>query len=180
MSLDAYRKRQDFKRTPEPSGKIDQSCNKLYVIQKHAAGHLHYDLRLELNGVLKSWAVPKGPCLDPSVKRLAVLVEDHPIAYGSFEGIIPKGEYGAGAVTLWDRGEWHCLDADPAKAFKDGHLRIELHAEKLNGRWDLIRFKNDKNWFLMKGHDSFAKLLSNYDITVEKPDRVIGQQEKLG
>lgn len=176
MSLDAYRKKRYFQRIPEQKDTIKRTSYKLYVIQKHVASHLHYDFRLELDGTLKSWVIPKGPCLDPSVKRLAVLVEDHPLEYGSFEGIIPEGEYGAGTVILWDTGEWRCLDADSDKAFKDGHLRIELYAKKLNGRWDLVRFKPDKEWFLIKGCDRFAKPLGNYDITIERPDSVLGQQ----
>ncbi|WP_287007961.1 DNA polymerase ligase N-terminal domain-containing protein [Legionella sp.] len=156
MSLDSYHKKRNFKKTREPKGQVHSTKNSLFVIQKHAASHLHYDFRLELEGVLKSWAVPKGPCLDSKVKRLAIHVEDHPIEYGTFEGIIPKGEYGGGTVMLWDEGQWHSLDDDAVKAYQKGHLRFELIAKKLQGRWDLIRFK-EKEWFLIKYKDQYAK-----------------------
>lgn len=150
MSLKNYNKKRDFTKTTEPAGKqqYGASSHHLFVIQKHAASHLHYDFRLELNGVLLSWAIPKGPCLDPNVKRLAIHVEDHPIEYGTFEGIIPKGEYGGGTVMLWDKGSWQSLDENPTYSYHSGHLRLVLDAHKLHGRWDLIRFKNEKNWFL--------------------------------
>lgn len=156
MTLKQYRAKRNFSKTPEPKGQTNKKTANLYIIQKHAASHLHYDFRLELNGVLLSWAVPKGPSLDPTVKRLAMHVEDHPVAYGAFEGIIPKGQYGGGTVMLWDKGSWHSLDDDATAAYKKGHLRFELTAEKLNGRWDLIRFKDDKHWFLIKYKDEFA------------------------
>lgn len=175
MSLDSYHKKRDFKKTTEPKGKVDHSKSSLFVIQKHAASHLHYDFRLELEGVLKSWAVPKGPCLDPKVKRLAIHVEDHPIEYGTFEGIIPKGEYGGGTVMLWDQGQWRSLDNDPVKAYQKGHLRFELDAKKLQGRWDLIRFK-EKEWFLIKYKDQFAKSEEDYDITKEEALSVLHHQ----
>ena len=173
MDLKHYQEKRDFKKTPEPKGKLSHQHHHLYIIQKHAASHLHYDFRLELNGVLKSWAVPKGPCLDPSVKRLAMHVEDHPVEYGFFEGIIPKGEYGGGTVMLWDKGLWKPLDDNPQKAYEKGHLRFELEAEKLNGRWDLIRFKDAQHWFLIKYDDTEAR--TNYDITEEQPDSVLTQ-----
>lgn len=176
MGLDTYRKKRDFAKTPEPKGRVLKKTNHLYVIQKHAASHLHYDLRLELEGVLKSWAVPKGPCLDPHVKRLAIHVEDHPVDYATFEGLIPKGEYGGGTVMLWDKGQWESLDEDPTKAYNKGHLRFNLRAEKLNGRWDLIRFKEEGEWFLIKYQDDFAKPLATYDITLEEPLSVKSNQ----
>lgn len=175
MSLDSYHKKRDFKKTAEPKGRVHKTKNSLFVIQKHAASHLHYDFRLELEGVLKSWAVPKGPSLDPKVKRLAIHVEDHPIEYGTFEGIIPKGEYGGGTVMLWDEGKWHSLDEDPVKAYQKGHLRFELNAKKLQGRWDLIRFK-EKEWFLIKYKDQFAKSEEDYDITKEESLSVLHHQ----
>ena len=165
MSLNQYHKKRDFKKTAEPKGHIAKSNHHLFIIRKHAASHLHYDFRLELHGVLKSWAIPKGPCLDPKVKRLAMHVEDHPVEYGHFEGIIPKGEYGGGTVMLWDQGIWKSLDKNPSQAYEKGHLRFELEAEKLNGRWDLIRFKDEKHWFLIKYDDEFAQSQEDYDIT---------------
>ena len=140
MGLQTYRSKRDFSRTPEPAGDADdRSHDKLaFVIQKHAASHLHYDFRLELDGVLKSWAVPKGPVPDPSVKRLAMEVEDHPISYGDFEGTIPKGEYGGGTVMLWDRGTWTPV-GDPRKGLRQGRLEFDLEGEKLHGRWMLVR-----------------------------------------
>ncbi|KTC64741.1 DNA ligase D [Legionella adelaidensis] len=176
MGLEKYYQKRDFTKTKEPRGQVSPENNFLFIIQKHAASHLHYDFRLELNGVLLSWAVPKGPCLDPSVKRLAMHVEDHPIEYGSFEGIIPKGEYGGGTVLLWDKGTWKPLDENPTQAYHKGHLRFLLHAEKLKGRWDLIRYKkeeNDNAWFLMKYKDDYAQPLDEYDITKEEPDSVV-------
>jgi len=174
MTLRAYHKKRNFKKTNEPIGKVANSSHHLFVIQKHDASHLHYDFRIELNGVLLSWAVPKGPCLDPSVKRLAVHVEDHPIEYGHFEGIIPQGEYGGGTVMLWDKGEWISGDDDPNAAYKKGHLKLILQAEKLKGTWHLIRFKkdDDKSWFLIKGKDKYAKPFREYDITQKKPNSV--------
>lgn len=175
MTLKIYNKKRDFKRTAEPQGKKSKAHPHLYVIQKHAASHLHYDFRLELNGVLLSWAVPKGPCLDPTVRRLAMHVEDHPVAYGHFEGIIPKGQYGGGTVMLWDIGTWESLDEDPTKAYQKGHLHFILKGKKLKGGFHLIRFKkdDDKSWFLIKSHDRYAKALSDYDVTLKKPNSVL-------
>lgn len=165
MGLSQYHKKRDFTKTPEPQSKLTKNTSHLYVMQKHAASHLHYDFRLELHGVLKSWAIAKGPSLDPKVKRLAIHVEDHPIEYGSFEGIIPKGQYGGGTVMLWDEGTWEPLDDNPYKAYEKGHLRFNLHAQKLKGRWDLIRFKDEKHWFLIKYQDEYAQDEKDYDIT---------------
>lgn len=175
MSLNTYHKKRDFKKTTEPAGKVGHRKNKklTFVIQKHAASHLHYDFRLELNGVLISWAVPKGPCLDPSVKRLAVHVEDHPLAYGDFEGIIPEGQYGGGTVMLWDKGEWICDEANADAAYKKGHLSFILKGKKLKGRWKLIRIRHDdKTWLLMKAKDDYAEPLKRYNITEKEPDSV--------
>lgn len=174
MALDAYRKKRNFKKTSEPNSSGGLQHPYLFVVQKHAASHLHYDFRLELNGVLKSWAVPKGPCLDPSVKRLAIEVEDHPVEYGFFEGVIPKGQYGAGVVMLWDSGIWVPLDDSPLLAYEAGHLRFKLDAKKLKGRWDLIRFgKHENQWFLIKYKDSYAKSMTEYSITDKKPNSVV-------
>src|SRR3954467_12645104 len=138
MSLREYRRKRDFRRTPEPGAKLAKAKGWSYVIQKHAASHLHYDFRLELDGVLKSWAVPKGPSLDPADKRLAVEVEDHPLEYGSFEGVIPPGQYGSGRVLLWDRGTWTPL-GDAEEGYRKGRLKFSLAGEKLRGQWTLSR-----------------------------------------
>jgi bifunctional non-homologous end joining protein LigD len=133
--LSAYRAKRDFSKTPEPAGESRREGEgRRFVIQKHAARRLHYDLRLELDGVFKSWAVTRGPSLDPGQKRLAVHVEDHPLDYGSFEGIIPKGEYGGGTVMIWDRGQWLPQD-DPVRGYEKGHLAFTLAGEKLHGGW---------------------------------------------
>jgi bifunctional non-homologous end joining protein LigD len=162
--LDTYQKKRNFSATPEPKGRRQASKGKRrYLIQRHAATRLHYDFRIEHDGVLKSWAVTKAPSRDPSVKRLAVEVEDHPIDYGSFEGTIPSGNYGAGTVQMWDTGEWEPQDADLDAAFKKGVLKLELHGERLKGGWALIRLKSDRgkpskrnNWLLVKEKDEYA------------------------
>lgn len=179
MTLKKYHQKRDFKQTPEPKGKILKRSGKKkkFIIQKHAASHLHYDFRLELDGVLKSWAVPKGPSLDPAVKRLAMHVEDHPIEYGTFEGKIPKGQYGGGTVMLWDKGVWISEDENPTRAYHAGNMKFTLEAEKLQGRWKLIRIKQDeKSWLLIKIKDDYAKTLKSYDITVKKPNSVLTNQ----
>src|SRR6478609_8553507 len=141
MGLSLYRRKRRFSRTPEPRGRRRSSARPKtglsYSIQKHAATRLHYDFRLELNGVLLSWAVPKGPCLDPTVKRLAVHVEDHPLSYGSFEGVIPKGHYCCGALMLWDKGEWINTYKNVKKAYAKGDLNFTLKGKKLKGKWKL-------------------------------------------
>ncbi len=174
MALTSYRKKRNFKKTPEPPGKIKKKSSHLYLIQKHAASHLHYDFRLELKGVLISWAIPKGPSFNPAIKRLAMHVEDHPLEYGSFEGIIPEKQYGAGTVMLWDKGKWFSEDENPEKAYADGNMTFRLEAPKLKGRWKLIRIQhNDKTWLLIKIKDEFAKTSARYDITREQPDSVV-------
>jgi bifunctional non-homologous end joining protein LigD len=163
--LSTYRKKRDFEKTAEPSGstKVAPSKRRRFVIQKHAATRLHYDLRLEFDGVFKSWAVTRGPSLDPHDKRLAVEVEDHPLDYGDFEGTIPRGEYGGGTVQLWDRGYWESESGDPDKGFKKGDLKFTLYGEKLGGSWVLVRMRNDRdggkrtNWLLIKHRDEYAK-----------------------
>src|SRR3954453_2820520 len=143
MGLAEYHRKRDFGKTAEPRGREHPSgATRAFVIQKHAASHLHYDFRLELDGVLKSWAVPKGPSLDPAVKRLAMQVEDHPVEYGSFEGIIPEGEYGGGTVMVWDRGYWEPV-GDPHHDYREGKLKFSLHGEKLHGGWMLLRTRGD-------------------------------------
>jgi bifunctional non-homologous end joining protein LigD len=161
--LSTYRKKRDFDRTAEPSGDtaVKPSKRRRFVIQKHAATRLHYDLRLEFDGVFKSWAITRGPSLDPRDKRLAVEVEDHPLEYGDFEGTIPKGEYGGGTVEIWDRGYWE--SDDPEGGFKRGDLKFTLYGEKLRGSWVLVRMRNDRtggkrtNWLLIKHRDEYAK-----------------------
>jgi bifunctional non-homologous end joining protein LigD len=160
MSLAKYQKMRDFARTSEPSGEALSQSGRSYVIQKHAASHLHYDFRLELGGVLLSWAVPKGPSLDPSVKRLAMQTEDHPVAYGSFEGTIPEGEYGGGTVMVWDRGTWE-PEGDPEAGYENGHLTFQLHGAKLKGGWHLVRTHRagdkQRGWLLFKARDAEAR-----------------------
>jgi bifunctional non-homologous end joining protein LigD len=176
--LRRYRQKRDFTKTPEPSGKpgVQTREGLRFVIQKHAARRLHYDLRLELGGVFKSWAVARGPSLDPSEKRLAIQVEDHPLEYGDFEGIIPQGEYGAGTVMIWDRGIWK-PEGDPIKGYEKGHLAFEFCGEKLKGRWHLIRTKlkpgeKKEQWLLFKSDDEFAKPKEAGDILEEAPNSV--------
>jgi len=171
MGLQTYQAKRNFKTTPEPRGRKAKTSGHSFVIQKHAATRLHYDLRLEMDGVLKSWAVTKGPSLDPSEKRLAVHVEDHPLDYGGFEGTIPKGEYGAGTVIVWDRGTW--LPAfDPKKGYAKGHLEFDLAGEKLMGRWHLVRMQGKlgesrENWLLIKGDDAAARVAG--DVLLDAP-----------
>jgi bifunctional non-homologous end joining protein LigD len=160
-ALETYRRKRDFDKTPEPAGKLGGGDRRRFIVQKHAASRLHYDLRLELDGVLLSWAVTKGPSLDPADKRLAVRTEDHPIDYGSFEGVIPKGEYGGGTVMLWDRGTWEPLH-DPHDGLKQGKLHFRLDGERMKGGWALVRIKgrsNEKrdNWLLIKEDDEIAE-----------------------
>ncbi|MES2639829.1 MAG: DNA ligase D [Myxococcota bacterium] len=173
--LSRYREMRKFDKTPEPRGAVAPKADQArYFIQRHDASHLHYDFRLELDGVLKSWAVPKGPSLDPAHKRLAVHVEDHPLEYGTFEGDIPKGNYGAGTVLLWDRGVWHA-EGDAGAAYAKGNLKIHLDGQKLQGRWALVRMGgkggDQKNWLLIKERDAFAR---ETDITVDRPESVAG------
>ncbi|HEX9186155.1 MAG TPA: DNA polymerase ligase N-terminal domain-containing protein, partial [Vicinamibacteria bacterium] len=172
--LEDYRKKRDFSRTPEPPGEARPAGGSSYCIQKHAASRLHYDFRLELDGVLLSWAVPKGPSFDPRDKRLAMRVEDHPVEYGSFEGVIPEGEYGAGAVVLWDRGTWEPV-VDPALALKKGELKFRLHGEKLVGKWALVKIKGDdpKAWLLVKDKDEHARSSVELDVVSARPESVV-------
>jgi bifunctional non-homologous end joining protein LigD len=177
MGLQRYNEKHDFRLTPEPRGRTRRGRGRelSFVVQKHAASHLHYDFRLELGGVLKSWAVPKGPSLDPADKRLAVEVEDHPLEYGGFEGVIPKGQYGGGSVLLWDRGTWEPL-ADPARGLERGKLEFTLHGEKLQGRWLLVRTRagdrGKPQWLLRKVADERARQASDGGIVAERPESV--------
>lgn len=183
MSLTEYKRKRDFRKTPEPVGKRASSRGELtFVVQKHAASHLHYDFRLELDGTLKSWAVPKGPSLDPSVKSLAVQVEDHPLAYRGFEGIIPKGEYGGGTVMVWDFGTWAPEgDDDPLAAWEKGKLKFTLAGQKLKGSWAILRMgglagEGGKNWLLIKHQDRAAKSAKEYDVLAQKPRSAVSQR----
>jgi len=182
VSLEKYRNKRNFQISPEPAGqssapRTSQGALK-YVIQKHRATQLHYDFRLEFNGVLLSWAVPKGPSLDPSVKRLAMQVEDHPLEYGGFEGVIPEGEYGGGTVMVWDKGEWTPESEIVENALKKGDLKFTLHGEKLHGSWALVRTRGygsraDKSWLLIKHRDKYA---STRDIEEEEPRSVLSRR----
>ncbi|MES2562985.1 MAG: DNA polymerase ligase N-terminal domain-containing protein, partial [Pseudomonadota bacterium] len=163
MALELYNRKRNFGITPEPKGRVVKRKGKglKFVIQKHRASHLHYDFRLELNGVLLSWAVPKGPSLDTRVRRLAMHVEDHPIEYGDFEGTIPPRQYGAGTVMLWDRGVW-IPRGNPVEDYSRGRLKFDLEGEKLHGGWMLVRGgasgKYGENaWFLIKEKDEYVK-----------------------
>jgi len=173
MGLETYRKKRQFNVTSEPRGRKQRSGGDRYVIQKHDATRLHYDLRLELDGVMKSWAVTRGPSLDPNDKRLAVHVEDHPTEYNSFEGTIPEGEYGGGTVMIWDRGRW-TPEGDPHKGYAKGHLDFTLQGEKLRGRWHLVRMRartgdRHENWLLIKGKDEEARSGRRADIIEKEP-----------
>jgi bifunctional non-homologous end joining protein LigD len=180
MTLEKYHAKRDFDKTAEPRGDDAAAPGKKerlsFVIQKHAARKLHYDFRLELDGTLKSWAVPKGPSLDPAEKRLAVHVEDHPLAYGSFEGDIPEHEYGAGHVIVWDRGAWTPV-GDAAEGYRKGHLKFMLDGEKLSGGWALVRMgrpqESKENWLLIKERDDAARAGEDAEITRLLPDSVL-------
>jgi bifunctional non-homologous end joining protein LigD len=189
-TLDEYHRRRDFGRTPEPDGSARPKGRKPrsrasleFVVQKHAASHLHFDFRLELDGVMKSWAVPKGPSVDPSVRRLAMETEDHPMAYNAFEGIIPKGEYGGGTVMIWDRGRYHADEAAPGddervlrRAYGKGKLSFTLEGERLRGSWALIRTRgrdggSTRSWLLLKHDDAHA--VEGHDIVAEHVTSVV-------
>jgi bifunctional non-homologous end joining protein LigD len=181
MALEIYRRKRKFDVTAEPRGRKSRRGGDRFVIQKHAARRLHYDLRLELDGVMKSWAVTRGPSLDPGEKRLAVHVEDHPIEYNTFEGTIPQGEYGGGTVMIWDRGTW-LPQGDPHQGYAKGHLDFVLEGEKLHGRWHLVRMRRrdrdsqkdrHENWLLIKGKDDEARSGRDKDILAEQPLSVV-------
>ncbi|HWB52569.1 MAG TPA: DNA polymerase ligase N-terminal domain-containing protein [Tepidisphaeraceae bacterium] len=177
--MKAYKQKRDFKSTPEPTGKTSnrrsESHKLFFCVQKHLASHLHYDFRLEHRGVLLSWAVPKGPSVNPKDKRLAMAVEDHPLDYGDFEGVIPSG-YGAGIVMLWDHGTWEPESEDIDAALKRGDLKFKLDGVKLKGSWVLVRTRgNDsRSWLLIKHRDEWA---GDIDVTEEAPDSVKSFQD---
>jgi bifunctional non-homologous end joining protein LigD len=171
-----YQSKRDFTRTPEPAQGGESGVEQLvFVVQKHWARSLHYDFRLELDGTMKSWAIPKGPSLDTTVKRMAVQVEDHPLAYARFEGTVPAGQYGAGKVIIWDTGVWTPLH-DPAEGYRDGNLKFELHGQKLHGKWVLVRMKGkgekQSPWLLIKEKDAFARSAAQYSVVDELPASV--------
>jgi DNA ligase D len=176
-TLERYRAKRDFTRTPEPSGAAQGAEERLFVVQKHAARRLHYDLRLQFGDALRSWAVPNGPSLDPTVRRLAVRVEDHPLEYVEFEAHIPKGQYGAGGMIVWDRGTWIPM-GDPEEDYRKGTLKFRLSGEKLGGGWTLVRLKpkdgeRGDNWLLIKERDPFARPGSDAAILEERPESVL-------
>src|SRR6476659_9650610 len=178
-TLQKYNKKRKFSNTPEPVGQVTRlkTRSKVFTIQKHRASHLHYDFRLEdETGVLKSWAVPKGPSVDPQIKRLAVLVEDHPYDYLLFEGTIPKGNYGAGTVIVWDQGKY-ATDGMLLEKFKKGKISIKLHGQKLRGGFSLVRTSRENQWLLMKSDDRFAS--SSLDITLEFPQSVLTGRDDI-
>jgi bifunctional non-homologous end joining protein LigD len=183
-SLERYRQKRDFEATKEPRGAAAPTPESAggalsFVVQKHAARRLHYDFRLELDGTLKSWAVPKGPSLDPAEKRMAIHVEDHPLDYATFEGVIPPKQYGAGTVIVWDRGIWLPV-GDPLAGYRNGKLKFELQGEKLHGHWTLVRMhgrgdERQEPWLLIKERDTSARAAAEYDITEALPDSVSGK-----
>ncbi|KJK25129.1 ATP-dependent DNA ligase [Burkholderiaceae bacterium 16] len=183
--LEKYHQKRDFSVTSEPRGtKVKPAARLSFVVQKHAARRLHYDFRLELDGTLKSWAVPRGPSLDPADKRMAVQVEDHPLDYGSFEGVIPPGQYGAGTVIVWDRGTW-VPTGDPHAGYREGKLKFSLHGKKLHGHWTLVRMhaRRDQDadkpaWLLIKERDEEARAASSFDIVEALPDSVLPGKRK--
>jgi bifunctional non-homologous end joining protein LigD len=175
-ALERYRKKRDFSKTREPAGAGQAADARLFVVQKHAARRLHYDLRMQFGDTLRSWAVPQGPSLDPKIRRLAVRVEDHPLEYYDFEGPIPKGQYGAGAMIVWDRGTWVPM-GDPEADYQKGTIKFRLSGEKLGGGWTLVRIKNDTqrgdNWLLIKERDPYARPEAEGNILDEAPESVI-------
>lgn len=179
MSLREYEKKRRFDVTPEPAPKARRATTKRkalrFVVQKHRASHLHYDFRLEWDGVLLSWAVPKGPSLDPSEKRLAMAVEDHPLEYANFEGIIPAAEYGGGTVMVWDRGTYVPKEPDVGKAWRAGRVEFTLKGKKLKGDWILVRTRgrDSRSWLLIKRRDEAA---STQDILTTQPRSVISNR----
>ena len=173
-SLSEYKRKRKFDKTPEPGPKKKSTkTGRMYVIQKHRATQLHYDFRLEVDGVLKSWAVPKGPSLDPTVRRLAMQVEDHPVDYAKFEGVIPEGEYGGGTVMVWDYGTYQPEgDLDPAEALAKGDFKFTLDGEKLKGSWVLVRTRN-RQWLLIKHRDYYT---TTEDVTELAPVSILSRR----
>src|SRR5258707_5748874 len=188
MSLEKYVEKRDFTKTAEPkAGKSKDKDALMFVIQKHDASRLHYDFRLEMEGVLKSWAIPKGPSYDPTVKRLAMMTEDHPYDYASFEGVIPAGNYGGGNVIIWDNGTWEFIEPgdDPVKAVRSGKLAFRMFGKKMFGEWALVKIhgrpgSKGNEWLLLKHRDEFAN--PDVDVTALAPRSVISNKsvEEMG
>ena len=188
--LAEYNRKRDFAVTPEPSGQRAAAGGRrakhgpragaptlAFVVQKHRAGHLHYDFRLEHEGAMLSWAIPKGPSLDPSVRRLAMQTEPHPMDYNHFEGVIPEGEYGGGTVMIWDHGTWEPEAPDVGRALAKGQVKFRLHGKKLRGSWVLVRAGSPRHWLLIKHRDEAA---SADDLTVTKPLSVVSRRTMAG
>jgi bifunctional non-homologous end joining protein LigD len=178
-ALAEYNRKRRFDVTPEPPGRSKRSKKSglAFVVQKHRAGHLHYDFRLEHEGAMLSWAIPKGPSLDPSVRRLAMQTEPHPMDYNHFEGVIPEGEYGGGTVMIWDQGTWEPETQDVGKALAKGQLKFRLHGKKLRGSWVLVRTGGPRQWLLIKHRDEAA---STEDPTVTRPLSVVSRRTMAG
>jgi bifunctional non-homologous end joining protein LigD len=176
--LAEYHRKRRFGVTPEPAGRPGRrrERNLAFVVQKHRASQLHYDVRLEHDGAMQSWAVPKGPSLDPGTKRLAMMTEPHPMDYNDFEGVIPEREYGGGTVMIWDRGTWEPETADVGAGLAKGELKFRLHGRKLNGSWVLVRTRN-RQWLLIKHRDQFA---STEDVTQTRPLSVVSRRTMAG
>jgi bifunctional non-homologous end joining protein LigD len=176
--LAEYNRKRRFGVTPEPAGRPGRRRTRglAFVVQKHRATALHYDVRLEHEGAMLSWAVPKGPSLEPGVKRLAMMTEPHPMDYNDFEGVIPEGEYGGGTVMIWDRGTWEPEVADVTAALARGELKLRLHGRKLNGSWVLVRTRN-RQWLLIKHRDRFA---STEDVVLTRPRSAVSRRTMAG
>ena len=177
--LAEYNRKRRFDVTPEPPGRAGKKRARAlaFVVQKHRASHLHYDLRIEHEGVMLSWAVAKGPSLDPGVRRLAMMTEPHPMDYNDFEGVIPEGEYGGGTVMIWDRGTWEPESPDVDRALAKGDLKMRLHGRKLKGSWVLVRMR-ERQWLLIKHRDAHAS--ATVDLTVARPKSVVSRRTMAG
>jgi len=177
--LAEYNRKRRFDVTPEPPGRAGKTRARAlaFVVQKHRASHLHYDFRIEHEGVMLSWAVAKGPSLDPGVRRLAMMTEPHPMDYNDFEGVIPEGEYGGGTVMIWDRGTWEPESPDVDRALAKGDLKMRLHGRKLKGSWVLVRMR-DRQWLLIKHRDGHAS--ATVDLTVARPKSVVSRRTMAG
>jgi bifunctional non-homologous end joining protein LigD len=177
--LAEYNRKRRFDVTPEPPGRAGKKRARAlaFVVQKHRASHLHYDFRIEHEGVMLSWAVAKGPSLDPGVRRLAMMTEPHPMDYNDFEGVIPEGEYGGGTVMIWDRGTWEPESPDVDRALAKGDLKMRLHGRKLKGSWVLVRMR-ERQWLLIKHRDAHAS--ATVDLTVARPKSVVSRRTMAG